>query len=56
MRSLQALGEPLELGPDPTSGSPVVTHEQRIDSFELAHTPDDGCTPHISWTPARDAR
>jgi len=41
VRGLAALGEPLEITTDPTSGFPVITLGRRITSAEVADALDD---------------
>jgi hypothetical protein len=41
VRGLAALGEPLELTTDPTSGFPVITLGRRITSAEVADALND---------------
>jgi predicted transcriptional regulator len=41
VRGLAALGEPLEVATDPTSGFPVITLGRRITSAEVADALDD---------------
>lgn len=41
VRGLAALGEPLEVTTDPTSGFPVITLGRRITSAEVADALDD---------------